>query len=152
MKHAGLVEQLKRGHYRLTPAGEALLNSNQEAINKDVLKTYPAFTSWFSKWLPEDASEVPVSSGSGPQEIAATPEEQIESAHASLNSALSEDLIEQLIAVTPARFEQVIVDLLIAMGYGSGRAEMGQALGKSGDGGIDGIINEDKLGLDAIYL
>lgn len=147
MKHAGLVEPIKRGHYRLTPAGQALLDSNPATIDKNKLKAYPAFTAWLS----EDTEPAAVA-GPQSQDTTETPQELIDSAYTILQDALAEELLEQLLLVTPARFEQVIVDLLIAMGYGSGRAEMGQAIGKSGDGGIDGIINEDKLGLDAVYV
>ncbi|QQO46473.1 restriction endonuclease [Paracoccus sp. MC1862] len=152
--HAGLVEPIKRGHYRITPAGKALLDSNPTKIDKNTLRTYPDFLEWLTYLAgrSKEAPEVPVFGASEPQDTTETPQELIDSAHAALQDALAEELLEQLLAVTPARFEQVIVDLLIAMGYGSGRAEMGRAIGKSGDGGIDGIINEDKLGLDAVYI
>lgn len=147
MKHARLVEPIKRGHYGLTSAGKVLLDSSPPKIDKNTLKSYPAFVAWLSK--DKEAAVIP---GPEPQATIETPQELIESAHAVLQETLAEELLEQLLSVTPARFEQVIVDLLIAMGYGSGRAEMGRAIGKSGDGGIDGIINEDKLGLDAVYI
>lgn len=154
MMHAGLVEPIKRGHYRLTPVGKALLDSNPTKIDKNTLRTYPDFLEWLTYLAgrSKEAPVVPVFGASEPQDTTETPQELIDSAHAALQDALAEELLEQLLAVTPARFEQVIVDLLIAMGYGSGRAEMGRAIGKSGDGGIDGIINEDKLGLDAVYI
>ncbi|MEI7606340.1 MAG: restriction endonuclease [Rhodospirillaceae bacterium] len=82
----------------------------------------------------------------------ATPEEQIETAHATLTAALRADLLDRIKAASPAFFEQLIVDLLVALGYGGGREEMGRALGKSGDGGVDGIIKEDALGLDVVYI
>lgn len=148
LKHAGLVEAFKRGHYRLTSAGQALLDSDPPTIDLKLLKTYPAFAAWIAK----DAVGHPAESGGKPQDTTETPQDLIDSAYTVLQDALTEELLEQLLSVTPARFEQVIVDLLIAMGYGSGRAEMGRAIGKSGDGGIDGIINEDKLGLDAVYI
>ncbi|MDN3712552.1 restriction endonuclease [Paracoccus cavernae] len=81
-----------------------------------------------------------------------TPEERIETAYMQLDGELADDLLELILSLTPARFEQLIVELLLAMGYGDGRSEMGQAIGKSGDGGIDGVVNEDKLGLDAVYI
>lgn len=76
----------------------------------------------------------------------------MDAAFAQLQAGLAEDLLKRVLTLTPTRFERLIVDLLIAMGYGDGRAEMGQAIGKSGDGGIDGVVNEDKLGLDAVYI
>lgn len=148
MKHAGLAEPIRRGHYRLTPAGEALLKSNPASLDKNALNAFPAFAAWLSK----EGTSVSDDSASQAVESVATPQEQMDNVHAILNGNLAEELLEQLLAVSPAQFEQIIVDLLIAMGYGSGRAEMGRAIGKSGDGGIDGIINEDKLGLDAVYI
>ncbi|WP_347266929.1 restriction endonuclease [Paracoccus sp. (in: a-proteobacteria)] len=81
-----------------------------------------------------------------------TPSDLIDFAYRQLDVALAEDLLDQVLTLSPTRFERLIVDLLVAMGYGDGRAEMGQALGRSGDGGIDGVVNEDKLGLDAVYI
>lgn len=149
MKHAGLVEPIKRAHYMLSPAGQALLRTNPTAIDKDMLKTYPAFAAWLSK---DNTVATAIQGASEEPDTSETPQELIESAFKVLHDALAEELLEHLLLSTPAHFEQVIVDLLIAMGYGSGRAEMGRAIGKSGDGGIDGIINEDKLGLDAVYV
>ena len=81
-----------------------------------------------------------------------TPEEQIDASYQSLNAALEADLLDRVRELSPGFFERLIIDLLIAMGYGGGRAEMGQAIGRAGDGGIDGIIKEDALGLDIVYV
>jgi restriction system protein len=81
-----------------------------------------------------------------------TPDDAITQAYQSIDAALRENLLAEVLDLSPTRFEQLIVDLLLAMGYGGGDREMGRALGKSGDGGIDGVINEDKLGLDAVYI
>ena len=81
-----------------------------------------------------------------------TPEESIERAHLSLRKDLARELLESIMQCSPAFFELLIIKLMIKMGYGGSREEAGQAVGRSGDGGIDGIINEDRLGLDAIYL
>jgi len=81
-----------------------------------------------------------------------TPDEIINAAHAEIESALTADLLTAIQTMTPKQFEQLIVDLLIAMGYGGGDRTMGERIGKSGDGGIDGLIHEDKLGLDAVYI
>lgn len=81
-----------------------------------------------------------------------TPEESLEYAYQKLHSELSKELLDIVKSCTPVFFERLIIDLLITMGYGGSRKEAGQAMGKSGDGGIDGIINEDKLWLDIIYL
>ena len=81
-----------------------------------------------------------------------TPEEQIDASFPALTAALQSDLLERVREMSPGFFERLIVDLLIAMGYGGGRAEMGQAIGRVGDGGIDGMIKEDALGLDIVYV
>lgn len=147
MKHAGLVEAISRGRYRITPLGEDLLSRRPAHIDKRVLEQFPLYRAWQAREAPSANATTP------PQaEAETTPEERIEAAYAQLDTALAEELLEQVLALTPARFERLIVDLLLAMGYGDGRAEMGQAIGKSGDGGIDGVVNEDKLGLDAVYI
>ena len=97
---------------------------------------------------------MPLGAGSDPDAVSSglTPPEAIDLAYREIEQELAENLLEQGLSLTPARFEQLIVELLLAMGYGDGRAEMGRAIGKSGDGGIDGVVNEDKLGLDAVYM
>ncbi|SHM13831.1 restriction system protein [Paracoccus solventivorans] len=148
MKHAGLVEPVAWGRYRITALGKDLLKTNPERIDKVALAQYPLYQTWQSQQIPGAIKEsLPIEEGK-----AETPEERIEAAYVQLDLGLAEELLEQVMSLTAARFEQLIVELLIAMGYGDGRAEMGQAIGKSGDGGIDGVVNEDKLGLDAVYI
>lgn len=89
---------------------------------------------------------------SGDSLVSETPEGRIEQAWGELDAALVDELLEQVHGLSPTRFERLIIELLIALGYGDGIAEMGRAIGKSGDGGIDGVVNEDKLGLDAVYI
>lgn len=83
---------------------------------------------------------------------AVTPEEQIDGAHASLMAALRDELLQRILANSPSFFEQLIVDLLVAMGYGGSHKDAAAQLGRTGDGGVDGIVNEDRLGLDRIYV
>ncbi len=149
MKHAGLVEPVKRGHYRITSEGQALLDSGPTHIDKTVLEQFPAYREWQKLSQPGLGIHVAAEPAEATTE---TPEERIEHAWHQLDSALVEELLETVRTLTPTRFEQLIVELLLAMGYGDGRAEMGRAIGKSGDGGIDGVVNEDKLGLDAVYI
>lgn len=148
MKHAGLVEATVRGRYRMTALGQSLLAEKPGRIDKDLLRRFPLYREWQA---PRTETLSVASSVLAPVDEA-TPEERIDAAYAELDSALAEDLLDQVLTITPARFERLIVELLLAMGYGDGRAEMGQAIGKSGDGGIDGVVNEDKLGLDAVYI
>ena len=147
MKHAGLIEAKARGRYCITDLGYQILTREPARIDRSVLERLPQFQTWLAR----DAVS-PETSASRPEPASITPEESIETAYVQLDSALAEELLEQVASLSPARFEQLIVELLIAMGYGDGRAEMGQALGRSGDGGIDGVVNEDKLGLDAVYI
>lgn len=148
----GLVGKTGRARYALTPRGRAVLDGNPEKIGKNELLEYPEFQAWLSSSRNGNDTLVEPVAKAASEVGNATPEETMESAFAEIDSALSEDLLERVLSLTPARFERLIVDLLLAMGYGDGRAEMGQAIGRSGDGGIDGVVNEDKLGLDAVYI
>lgn len=147
---AGLVDRPKRGVYELSSAGQTYLRSGQ-ALDWPALSGLPAYAAWKATQSDRRANNV-TPSGMPTQPDGETPEERIAVAWQELDSALVEELLEQVLALTPARFEQLIVELLVAMGYGDGRAEMGRAIGKSGDGGIDGVMNEDRLGLDAVYI
>ncbi len=149
MKHAGLVEPVARGRYQITPLGEQLLAQNLPRIDKSVLEQFPLYQQWRAQEPANTARKALAQQADSADE---TPEERIEAAYTQLDTALTEELLEQVLSLTPARFERLIVELLLAMGYGDGRAEMGQAIGRSGDGGIDGVVNEDKLGLDAVYI
>jgi restriction system protein len=147
MGKAGLVESTRRGYFRVTPRGYELLASNPKYIDVSVLSTIPEFAAWTSE---ERKSEI----ADEPQEVISQidPEEQMAVSFTKLTKSLSSDLIERIHSFSPSFFERLIIDLLLAMGYGGGRAEMGRSLGKSGDGGIDGVIKEDELGLDVVYV
>lgn len=151
MMKAGLIERVERAKYALTPAGRDVLARNPSKLDNRDLASFTAFQNWrLGQEKPgEDTTLSQVSEQPAADE---TPEELIDRAYLQLDSALVDELLEQVLSLTPARFERLIVELLLAMGYGDGRAEMGQAIGKSGDGGIDGVVNEDKLGLDAVYI
>jgi restriction system protein len=154
LQRAGLINKVRRGHYEITEEGRAALSTSPARVDMAYLTRYPSYRAW------REASANkydPSSPRSEPTEIAAepsgkTPEELIDATHSALNRQLAADLLERLQEVAPRLFERMMVDLLLAMKYGGGRAEMGQALGRSGDGGVDGLINEDELGLDAVYV
>lgn len=151
MAKAGLIDSPRRGVFIASPVGRALLAGNPERIDVDTLKNYPAFVDFYS------AASDTASSGGQPTTSAVTisattPEEQIDAAHSILNTALKADLLSRILGQPPAFFERLIVDLLVAMGYGGSHENAALRLGKSGDGGIDGIIDEDRLGLDRIYV
>ncbi len=144
LKKAGLVSQTKRSYLSITPEGQKVLASNPASINVKFLQQFTDFSK-------ESDDKTLLSIGSE-TEVTSTPEEVLYSTFQSLNSVLAEDLIEIVKSCSPAFFERLVLELLLAMGYGGSRADAGRAIGQSGDGGIDGIIDEDKLGLDSIYI
>jgi restriction system protein len=151
MTRAGLIESPKRGEFVASPAGHALLATKPARIDVDSLKAYPAFASFYGASAASGSlSEMPAAVAAASS--ASTPEEQIDAAHAVLTSALRADILIRIGQQSPAFFERVIVDLLVGMGYGGTHENAAMRLGKSGDGGIDGIVDEDRLGLDRIYV
>ena len=151
MKKAGLLEVTRRGFYRITPRGNELLNKKPTAINVKLLKQYPEFLE-FQKLKGTRSGDKTVESKETPDISTATPSEALETAYENLRDELADELLGKLKKTSPSFFERVVVELLVKMGYGGSRADAGKAIGKSGDGGIDGIIKEDKLGLDVIYI
>lgn len=149
MSKAGLIDSPARGRFVASEAGLKLLQANPASVNVEVLKTYPPFAEWYSSAdkIDNDLSVTAISS-----EATATPEEQIDAAQSILNEALKAELLQRILVQSPAFFERAIVDLLVAMGYGGSHEDAAKRIGKSGDGGIDGVIDEDRLGLDRIYV
>jgi restriction system protein len=142
LKKAGLLMQPGRGVIRITPEGKTVLSQKPAQINTALLKRYPDFLSFYQQVQPaQEAADTPD-----------TPEEALEAAHLALRSALADELLERLKTCSPGFFERMVVQLLVAMGYGGSLADAGQAIGRSGDDGIDGIIKEDKLGLDVVCV
>ncbi|WP_269077638.1 restriction endonuclease [Aeromonas molluscorum] len=148
---AGLIAQPKRGICVITARGKAALASGQPIDNRYLSQfgEFVAFTlaSSESSTTASEAVHQPIVIPSQQ-----TPQEQIEQALASLNRSLADELLAEVLALSPRFFEQLVVDLMVAMGYGGSGQEAGQTTRSSSDGGIDGIIKEDKLGLDSIYL
>lgn len=153
MKKAGLLEPTRRGYYQITERGCELLAKQPKVINVKLLEKYPEFLE-FKKLKGTRArnSEGITGTKSIPDISAATPSEALEAAYENLRDELADELLAKLKATSPAFFERVVVELLVKMGYGGSRSDAGRAIGKSGDGGIDGIIKEDKLGLDVVYI
>ena len=154
MQRAGLIKVVRRGIYELTAEGASVLGNRPSRIDMKFLESFPSYVEWRKRSLRSDDEDV---GGSGPTDgpgetISTNPEEQIEQSHKELTATVEADLLDRLRAVTPAQFEQIIVDLLVAMGYGGGRSEMAKAVGRSGDNGVDGVVREDKLGLDVVYM
>ena len=149
MSKAGLLATAKRGHAKITQAGLQILADNPTRIDARFLRKFPSFVEFQEAKHSENSSTTIQLPLSEPKE---SPEEQIESAHTQLTRALAGELLTRIQASAPDFFERLVVELLLKMGYGGSRQDAGRAIGRSGDGGIDGIINEDRLGLDSIYL
>ncbi|SER36223.1 restriction endonuclease [Halopseudomonas bauzanensis] len=148
LNKAGLLSIPAKGMVQITERGLEALSTGPERITVTWLKRYPEFAS-FHTARPADSSVSPQPSEPLEQ---ATPDEQLTSAHQALTQSLADELLAQVRAASPGFFELLVVDLMIAMGYGGSRKEAGSATQATGDDGIDGIIKEDKLGLDVIYL
>ena len=149
LRKAGLIDSVSRGIYRITEEGLRVLNENPTRIDVKFLSKYPDFVE-FQK----GTSKVISTKNEKNQEleITQTPEEALATIYSQLSSALAHDLLEKVLAQTPYFFENLVVELLVKMGYGGSMKDAGRAIGKSGDEGIDGTIKEDKLGLDIIYI
>jgi restriction system protein len=153
MLKAGLIASTRRGWFVATDAGRALLAEKPERIDVERLLAFPTFAEFYrasSKSSNETTELEPKVAPSG--DATSTPEEQVEAAHIALNAALRDELIERVLQNSPGFFEEVIVGLLVAMGYGGSRKNAATQLGRSGDGGVDGVINEDRLGLNRVYV
>jgi restriction system protein len=154
MGKAGLVESPSRGRFIATAEGRALLARNPPHIDVELLDQYPTFREFYGSSTAPTAPAKENATDTSPAAAAPaiTPEEQVETAFAAMQSTLQADLLQRILQNSPAFFEAVIVSLLVAMGYGGSRATAAQQLGRSGDGGVDGVINEDHLGLDRVYV
>ena len=151
LKQAGLLTSSKRGFFTITPKGTELLATYPTRIDASILEQYPEFIEFKNRKKDKSESESEIVA-SFEQESTLTPEDALASAYNKLSSALESEILISVKEASPSFFERVVVDLLVKMGYGGNRQDAGRALGKSGDGGIDGIINEDRLGLDVIYI
>lgn len=148
LKNAGLIEKPKRGIFRITARGRDLLANNLQSLNLNDLLQFQDFKNFYRKTQPGSGSKGALDESLNSQ----TPDEVLQGAYATLRSDLAAEIIDRLLKASPEFFEDVVVELLVSMGYGGSRQDAGERIGRSGDGGIDGIIKEDKLGLDAIYI
>ncbi|MBV6512128.1 MAG: Mrr restriction system protein [Ignavibacteriaceae bacterium] len=147
LKKAGLISSPKRALFTITEEGLRVVKSNPDKINIAFLKKYASFLEFQKKNHTESEEENQITSVNN-----STPEENLEAAYKSIRSALAAELLEKVLSLSPHFFEKLVIDLLVAMGYGGSLTDAGKAVGKSGDEGIDGIIKEDRLGLDIIYI
>lgn len=149
LKKAGLLESPRRGALRITARGKQILGDNPPSIDVKYLERFPEFIEF------RDASRnnrETTTTESVAIATEKTPEEALELAHQSLRLSLAQDILSRILSCSPTFFERLVVELLVKMGYGGSRRDAGERIGQSGDGGIDGIIKEDRLGLDTIYI
>jgi restriction system protein len=149
---ARLLERQSRGVYSITEKGRELLSQNPTSITPKLLRQYADFVMFSGKAQDGETRSQLLGSDSDVNEFVSTPEEQAATSFKRLRDQLCDDVLLRLKASEPRFFEEVVVKLLVAMGYGGSLVDAGRAIGQSGDGGIDGIINEDKLGLDVVYI
>lgn len=147
---AGLLESPRRGFWRISDRGRKLLAEKPERIDSKYLARFPEFVAFVN--LCRDRKDVNEPTAVAGDESTETPEEALEAAYSRLRGDLEAEVLAAIKSSSPAFFERCVVDLLVAMGYGGSLSDAGQAVGRSHDGGIDGIIKEDRLGLDAIYV
>jgi restriction system protein len=145
---AGLLDGSRRGYFKITPRGNEVLASKPTKIDVSFLRRFPEFEEFRTATSAETSGTIAPTA----VESQETPEELLERGYVQLRSRLSEELAERVRTVSPSRFETVVLEVLLAMGYGGSRPDAGKAVGRSGDGGIDGLINEDPLGLDVVYI
>lgn len=153
LKMAGVLENTKRGFFKITERGINLLSEKPEQINvKYLMSKYVDYSVMIGAFR-KDKKEPENSASIEPDiQINKTPEELIESGYLNIRQSLEQELLSKLKSVQPSFFERIVVELLVKMGYGGSIQDAGKAIGRSGDEGIDGIIKEDKLGLDVIYI
>lgn len=147
LKKAGLLTTTRRGYFQITDRGKFVLQKPLNSIDVKFLEQFPEFVEF--KNLKRENSEI---NDSEPQSDEKTPEENLESIVQGLSQDLASELLENIKGCSPSFFEQLVVDVLVKMGYGGTRKDASRIVGRSGDGGIDGTINEDRLGLDIIYV
>lgn len=149
---AGALKRPKRGTFQITERGQHLLRQYPTRFTKQALTIYPEFIAFSTGQVPDSGIPEEKHNIQPPDDSARTPEEELINAYQLLRSALANEVLEAVRKSTPRFFEELVVDLLVAMGYGGSVEDAGRAVGRSGDDGIDGIIKEDKLGLDVVYI
>jgi restriction system protein len=146
LKEAGLLETTRRAHFRITDRGRQVLAQKPSKVDVKYLEQFREFIDFRTR--KRDKEEISEDDGIS----AATPDESLEAAYQKVRKDLEQQLLKQVKQSSPTFFEKLVIDLLVKIGYGGTRRDAGRAVGKTGDGGIDGIINEDRLGLDTIYI
>jgi restriction system protein len=149
MKMAGLLENTRRGVFHITERGQEVLGKKPTDINLRFLRQFPEYEA--ARERHKEIRQMSTATAIEDQENE-TPAERLEEAYQTLRENLASEILAQLKSSSPIFFEKAVVEVLVKMGYGGTRKDAGQAIGRSGDEGIDGIIKEDRLGLDIIYI
>jgi restriction system protein len=162
LQKALLLERTGRSKFQITPRGTAVLQQNPTVINVTFLEQFPEFKEFKQRTNPQgtisiENQQVPIPPTKTPQPQSVkvsrlTPQEVLDTSYQEMRRILAIEILDQVMVSSPARFEKLVVDLLLAMGYGGSRTDAGRTIGRSGDEGIDGTINEDRLGLDIVYI
>lgn len=152
LKHAGLLDKPRKGAFAITARGREVLGRRLSHVDVRVLKEFPEFREFHAGRRHSNGHGAAVIVEIPEPETTETPEEQFEAGYLRLREELAREVLDRVRGCTPRFFEKLVIEVLVAMGYGGSLRDAGQAVGRSGDEGIDGIIKEDKLGLDTIYI
>lgn len=148
LTRAGALRATKKGHFEITDRGRLLLQQNPNQIRVKQLKAFPEFLQFHAGTSSTEAAPVAVPDETSQE----TPEELVLQGINQINQKLKEQILEHVLNSAPDFFERIVIDLIVAMGYGGSRADAAKKLGRTGDEGVDGVVNEDPLGLDVVYL
>ena len=151
LSKAGLLEATRRGHFMITPRGETILSSHPTHIDNKTLMQFEEFRQ-FRDRSSETSNPASQASRTVLEDQRQTPDESMRESWREIEAALAQDLLDRICAAPPDFFERLIVNLLMNMGYGGSTIDAGRTLGRSGDDGVDGVIDQDALGLDRVYI
>lgn len=149
LKKSKLIQSAGRSKFSITERGKKALQESVTKIDKSFLEQFPEYREFKNRRKSTKNGSIPEISFESQEQ---TPEELLDTSYQSIHQQLASDLLDLILATSPGFFERLVVDLIIAMGYGGSRQDAGKAVGRSGDGGIDGIIKQDRLGLENIYI
>jgi len=148
---AGLIEATRRGYFKITPRGQKVIAAKPARIDNDFLSQFEEFEKFRRRSIQETAED---QHAAAPEFVnqTQTPDETMRAAHRQIDASLAQELLDRIRSAPPDFFERLIVNLLLSMGFGGSVADAGRALGRTGDDGVDGVIDQDALGLDRIYI
>ncbi len=152
LDHAGAIKRTRRSHFQITDRGRELLKKYPKRIDISVLNQFPEFVTFRSRKPSDEEIHAETGGPTVPQIASATPEEAIDEAETEISQSLQSQLLDRIFELSPAFFEQLVLELIVKMGYGGAQGALAEKTGGTGDEGFDGIVNEDVLGLDKIYL